>query len=138
MCLSVITPTFPLKSLEVSPRSKKVATPESSLGPGQGVNSGEPTEKLVPNTVKLSDINILCETISESNADNLADDAITDTEDKVSKVVETFHPALLNHFQCFTDPQNHCLVDVWSCLVVSGACLVVSDACLVVSSGVNV
>ena len=78
--------------MEVSPRTKKVSTPESKLGPGKGVDRGEPKEALVPNTVKLYNPNILRETISEFDADNLADDDITDTEDKVATAVETLHP----------------------------------------------
>ena len=57
----------------------------------------------------------------------------------VSVITPTFPlKTLLNHFRCFTDPQNHCLVDFWWFLEHVCWCLVVSDACLVVSSGVNV
>ena len=85
--------------MEVLPRTKKGTPPESSLDPGTGVETGEPVKTLVPNTVKPSDTNKLCKTNPEFNADNLADDAVTDTEDKVVKVVENvpsiWRPTLL-------------------------------------------
>ena len=62
----------------------------------------------------------------------------------LSVITSTFPlKTLFNHFRCFTDPQNHCLVDVWWCLVVSGGvwsmsggvlwCLMQVWWCLVVS-----
>ena len=82
--------------MEVRPRTKKVATPESKLDPGPGVDCGESEDKLVPLSVKSLDTNKLCETLLEFIVDNLADDAVIATGNKVAKAVvsnpSTFHP----------------------------------------------
>ena len=77
--------------MEVRPRTKKVATPESELEPRPGVDCGESKEKLVPLSVKSLHTNKLRETLLEFIVDNLVDDAVIATGNKVAKEVEAIH-----------------------------------------------
>ena len=80
--------------MEVRSRTKKVATPESKLDPGPEVDCGELVDKHVPLSVKSLYTNKVCETLLEFIVDNLADDDVIATGNKVAKAVVS-NPSIL-------------------------------------------